>query len=384
MRNILFVHQSADLYGSDNVLLALVSGVDRDQFHPIVLLPCDGPLRRELAARGIEVHVVPLVKISRSMYTAGGLLRLPVQAVRSLLAIRRICAGRAIAVVHSNTVAVLSGGLWAALTRRRHIWHVHEMIVRPRLVRWAVPLLVRLLADDVVCNSVATRELLLESQPTLTRRTRVIWNGLAREKAVDAVAVRRLRERLGLTEEDVLIALVGRINAWKGHLLLLQAFSMLGGERAGRVHLLMVGSAPEGQEYHRERLVAEVSASSAPDRIHLMDFTQDVWTVWDACDIAAVPSTDPEPFGMVALEAMASAKPVVAAGHGGLTDIVVHGETGLLFTPNDAESLADALRELTDDRARRERLGLGGQARWRSVFSLQAYVTGFEALYRGD
>jgi glycosyltransferase involved in cell wall biosynthesis len=96
--------------------------------------------------------------------------------------------------------------------------------------------------------------------------------------------------------------------------------------------------------------------------------------VWRATDIAVVPSTEPEPFGMVAIEAMACALPVVAAAHGGLLDIVQHDITGLQFEPCNAQALADALLRLATDPQLRQRLGQAGARRQATLFSLETQV----------
>jgi glycosyltransferase involved in cell wall biosynthesis len=84
---------------------------------------------------------------------------------------------------------------------------------------------------------------------------------------------------------------------------------------------------------------------------------------WERCTIGVVPSVWREPFGLVALEAMAAARPVVASDIGGLSDIVVHGESGLLVTPGDAGELAAAIARLLDDPPMRERMGRAARER---------------------
>jgi len=113
----------------------------------------------------------------------------------------------------------------------------------------------------------------------------------------------------------------------------------------------------------------------------MMEFQTDIWRIWSASDIAVLPSTEPESFGMVALEAMAAGKPVVAAAHGGPLDIVIDGKTGTLVAPNDAVALADAIATLAQDKTARERMGRAGLQRLDEQFSLRNYVRGFEQLY---
>lgn len=92
------------------------------------------------------------------------------------------------------------------------------------------------------------------------------------------------------------------------------------------------------------------------------------------------PSLWPEPFGIVALEASAAGKPVVASDIGGLRDIVVDGETGLLVPPEDRVALVEALRRLIADGALRERLGAAAAAR-AATFSPAAILPRFEEAY---
>jgi glycosyltransferase involved in cell wall biosynthesis len=202
-----------------------------------------------------------------------------------------------------------------------------------------------------------------------------------RETPPDEAAAQVVRQQLGLTQDQVLVVLMGRINRWKGQALLVEAAQRLRDAGLTQVRYLIVGSAPTGQEHFAADLQRTIERLGVADRVTVMGFRQDIWPIWDACDIAVVPSTEPEPFGMVALEAMAARKPVIAAAHGGLPDIVVDGVTGMLVKPNDATALGDAIASLVRDKARREQLGEAGWQRLGETFSSQHYIKGFEQLY---
>jgi glycosyltransferase involved in cell wall biosynthesis len=96
--------------------------------------------------------------------------------------------------------------------------------------------------------------------------------------------------------------------------------------------------------------------------------------------LTVAPSLWPEPFGLVALEAAAAGKPIVASDIGGLRDIVRDGETGLLVAPGDRAALSEALRRLSRDGPLRERLGAAARQR-AGEFSPEAIVPRFEAAY---
>lgn len=383
VKTVLFVHQSAEMYGSDKVLLSLVLDLESQGFHPIVLLPGEGPLLTALRAGGIETQIVPVTKLDRTTLSLKGLLGLPFNLLKSMWAISHILKGRHIDLVYSNTLAVLGAAVWAKFRRIPHIWHVHELLMSPGVVKQGFPWMLRLLADKVICNSTMTKEWLLHEQPSLGARTVVIWNGQGPRPPVQPGAAVELRKRVGVLDGQLLVALVGRINRWKGQSLLISTANILWQRGFHHVQYLIVGGAFAGQEYLIEDLNRQIAGSEAREQIHITQFTNDVWSVWDACDIAVVPSTEPEPFGMVAIEAMAATKPVVVAGHGGLLDIVEHEVSGLRFKPNDAVAFADEIEKLIHSPNLRAQLGMAGRARQEKLFSLSGQIDNTVELFRG-
>lgn len=381
MRNVLFIHHSAEMYGSDKVLLSLVAGLDRNKYCPIVMLPCEGPLLAALKEEGVRCHIVPIARLGRATLSLRGLLLLPMASWQSVHAINHAVRNDQIHLVHSNTLAVLSGAIWAALKSIPHVWHVHEIIERPWFVRKAYAWLLRLFATKVICNSQATMNLLLHDQPLLKKKSAVVWNGIDRMQPIDQDKATAFRKSIGIADSAVLVALLGRINRWKGHALLVEAAELLEQRGVVNLHYVMAGSPPDGQEHFLHSLEARINESITRAKISVMSFTPDIWSVWDASDIAVVPSTEPEPFGMVALEAMAAGKPVIAANHGGLAEIVVHDQTGILFKPNNAEDLAKAIDSLVRDKNLRIVMGNKGALRAISQFSITAYVSGISLVY---
>lgn len=106
-----------------------------------------------------------------------------------------------------------------------------------------------------------------------------------------------------------------------------------------------------------------------------------VMRCWLGCAIGVVPSVGPEALGLVAVEAMAAGRPVVASDVGGLRDVVIDGETGRLVTPDDPHALAEAIQQLLDDPDDGRRMGAAGAAR-APAFSASAATDRLEALYR--
>ncbi len=370
IKNVLLINQSAELYGSDKVLLHIVRALrDSGIYHPIVILPTEGELRTSLCDLGVETHVAPVGKISRSSFSPAGIYKLAQELLASGSRFDAAIAGRDIYLVHSNTLSVLSGGIWSRRRGVMHIWHVHEIIRSPPLARPIYALLLRILADKVIFVSTAVRDWLAAGSVEIREKSTLVFNGTSE---IDADLTRgSFRREIGLTEENLLVTLAGRINSWKGQRVLVDAARHLRSMcNLDKIKFVIVGDTVGGQEDLKEQLQHYIRISGLADYFVLLPFVKNIDRVWLDTDIAVVPSTEPEPFGMVAIEAMAAGVPVVASAHGGLLDIVEHGQSGFLFRPSDPEDLADYLKLLIEDRDLRYRLGLSGRERQSRLFSL--------------
>ena len=175
----------------------------------------------------------------------------------------------------------------------------------------------------------------------------VIWNGLEINfSEVTPTTVSEIRKnKFFIHSNEIVIALVGRISRWKGQMILLEAFNELIQNRTN-IKLVFVGAPPPNQENFQEDLEKKIAELQLEKNVIILPFQNEIQKIWQAIDIAVVPSTEPEPFGMVAIEAMLAHKPVIASNHGGLTEIVVDEQTGFLVAPNNQHELVVALEKL--------------------------------------
>jgi glycosyltransferase involved in cell wall biosynthesis len=238
-----------------------------------------------------------------------------------------------------------------------------------------------MLADQAVCNSVATAKWLTGEQPALVNKTSVVWNGIEAISPPDALAVQNFRDGLKISAEDLLVTLVGRISWWKGQKLLVDAARIIREKGYLNVRYLIIGGVFPGQENIKKELDEYIAESGVVRYVKIVDFTNDIDVVWQATDLAVVPSTEPEPFGMVAIEAMRAGKPVIAANHGGLQEIVEHGKTGILFPPGEAGAFAGALIDLITNPDKRRAMGEAGKKRQEELFSVEAQINRLSQCY---
>jgi glycosyltransferase involved in cell wall biosynthesis len=372
-RHLLAVHQGAEMYGSDRSLLEVLSGLDVEHWHCTVCLPQEGPLAVALREANLTVHIVPVVKVERRLFSLRGLLGLPSQIRGSMTSLDAIAAARPVDLVYTNTLAVWAGALWAWRRGVPHVWHVREIIRRPAWVARGMRGLAQRLSRRLICNSEQTRDWLDSGVSARQRRSVVVWNGVKSSDMPTDEQRSTARRALGVDDDTVLVLMVGRVNSWKGHDLLLDAIELLPARVASGFKLLLVGGPPPGEPDRMRALQARVEASPLSDCIQVHGFSDDVSPFYAAADVSVVPSREPEPFGRVAIEAMAAGVPVIAANHGGLSEIVSDGDSGLLVPPNDEQALADALSRMIGSRDDRHRMGQQAKCRQAELFSLAAY-----------
>jgi glycogen synthase len=186
------------------------------------------------------------------------------------------------------------------------------------------------------------------------------------------------------THDGITILFVGRLEARKGIDVLLECAADLLG-RSRDVTLVIAGDdtllTPSGRTFR-----AEFEATAPPPLVARVQFVGPVdeaalSALYARCDVLVVPSRF-ESFGLMLLEAMMFAKPVVAAAVGGMAEIVLDEQTGLLVPPGDAGALGEALSRLIESAELRTRLGRAGRRRYEEHYSQAAMVEGAVDFYR--
>lgn len=378
-RSILFVHAGAELYGADKILRILARGLAQRGWRVTIVLPWAGDLKPLLEQDGAEVVVINHGVLRRKYFSPRGLFNRATRIWRSAFSLSRLAKERQVDVIHSNTSVVMAGAVAALLARVPHVWHIHEITTRPiavwRTLSWLIPRA----ANTVACVSTAVLAHLSAGNTLNARKGVVIHNGIDPLDASEADRA-RVRAELGLTDDDVLVGMVGRVNAWKGQMALAEAAAKVVG-RDDKVRFLFVGGTFAGEEGLLDALRQRTAASDLHGRAIVWDFRKDVAAIMAALDIFVLPSTQPDPLPTVVLEAMSLARPVVAFAHGGVCEMVIAGETGLLVPPCEQAGLADAIERLAEDPVLRRQLGDKGRARFQEKFSVSAFLDAWEATY---
>lgn len=381
MKNVLIINQSAELYGADKAILELIENFPKG-YNPIIVLHEEGPLKIILEDLNIQVIKTSVIKVKRGILKPSFFIKLPFEVLISFYNIRKELKGKKIDLIHSNATSVFIGAFYGFFFRIPHLWHVHEIIEKPRRIAQIYPHIISFFSKSIIYNSKASYNHFVKIKKSICKKSKVVYNGQNRNQPLLNSAERELfiQEHLGFNNSNIIIGLVGRINKWKGHILLLQTFFELL-KKYPTIRLVFVGSPPPNQEFYLDDLNHLISNYKLADKIKIIPFQNEIWNYYDALDISVVPSTEPEPFGLVATESMLSMKPVVAANHGGLSEIVLDNETGYFFKPNDSNDLYKQLEKLIIDKNLRTKFGENGLKRVKENFSTNTYVNNFKEQY---
>ncbi len=366
LKQILFIDQFARLGGGQRILLDVVEHLGKT--HEVkVAFPEDGPVAETLRARDIEV-----LRYAMPQLTAGSK---PVfQQLQYLLHVRKTAQELALIGAHADLFYVNGprAALPAVLAAKKlgkpvfiaiHLIHSGREL---SLLRWCIQQ--ETVKQVTFCSDVAA-----EPFAGLGEKGQIVWNWVASE-FLEKAALEKLQP------DKVRIGVLGRVSKNKGQRLFLEAALPLA-EQNDSVSLSIGGDSDfeDPSEMHSLQQLAQ--NSSASDRVTFEGSIADPVAYLDSLDIVVVPSIADESFGLVAAEAMARGKPVVATLSGGLQSIILDNETGYLV-PKEVVPLREAIAKLLTHQGRRIEMGQKGRVSVAQRFSAARQLALIENLVR--
>jgi glycosyltransferase involved in cell wall biosynthesis len=377
-RRVLYVHNSADIYGASRCLFRLLKTLDRTRFVPVVVLPVDGPLREKIESLGVEVIFHPRLSIiTRRVLRSWRILIFLLEFPASVLFLWRLIRRRKIDLVHTNTGALVSPGLAAKLAGVPHVWHIRELFHEFRQLWKPYSRYILWTSDAVIAISKAVANQFADGS-----KIDVVYDGCSLEELQpgNAEAGNDFRRKFGLGK-DFVVGCVGRIKLrQKGQEVLVRAAAILKA-RGLRSKVLIIGTTHPNNASHLQILKHLIRELGLQDDVILAGELDDVKPAYGAMNVLVLPSALPEGLGDVLLEGMAMRLPVIATNIGGPPEVVQDGITGFLVPPADPEAMADKIELVMHDAKLRDRLGQAGPARVMERFSTEEMIRKVEALY---
>lgn len=324
----------------------------------------EGPLADQLRSEGFSVHI---------------LHRRPGIDWRCIFRLRRLLAELRFDLLHAHQYTQF---FLAAMARRQsrptpilfteHGRHFPDVVSGKR--RLCNRLLLRK-CDRVVGVGEAVRDALVNQEGLPSGRVEVVYNGVPENIAGESGDRRAARRELQVTDDNILVMQVSRLDSLKDHQTALRAFAEMHAADP-RARLVLVGDGPERSRL--ESIVRELNLSTA---VQLLGTRHDVARLWQAADIGLLTSIS-EGIPLTVLEAMSAGVPVVATRVGGVAEIIVGELTGMLSPARDTHDLAQHLLRLAADPKLRSRMGQAGLQRVRKRFSFDAMTAQYDRLYR--
>jgi glycosyltransferase involved in cell wall biosynthesis len=361
---VMYVVGNSVIGGAENHVLTLAGALTQSGFAVSVVCPRPGPLVDALDGVCAQVQLVDMVRPAPndeyevSLEAVGRLVELMERWQPDVVHSHLYPA-----FVHASLAGRLAGAPALVST-------AHTLIVRPGDA-WVT----RLTATRVIAVSQAAKRLLVEGGVS-PRAIRVIPNGIESRYFEDESERARVeRERLGIPDGVPVVGTIARLSEEKGHRELLHiARGVL--DRCPDAVFLIVGTGPLADELH-----TQAEALKIADRVIFTGARRDVTTLNHLIDVFLLPSRE-EALPLAVLEAMAAARPIVASAVGGVPEVVVDGETGMLFAPNDRSGFVRAVAELIDDPNRRRQIGERGRRRASTRFRVDRMIGETVRYYR--
>ena len=330
----------AERGGSDQALLRLVRALPREEFEVTVAVPAPHPLAAEFAAAGATLVIVPMRRISTS-HGAGAWLAYALTWPLSVLRLTALARRTHADVVHTNSLHFWHGWAAALLVRRPHVWHAREVVVQSGRALALERVLTRRFANLVLAGSQAIADQLDVSAVVVLESADPLEYHPGRAG--------RWRARNGLSDDAPVLGVLGRLDTWKGFEVALDALPLVRARVPGAL-LVVAGGPVAGKAGFARDLEARARRTEG---VHWAGDRDDVPDLLADLDVVLVPSTEPEPYGLVVVEALASGCPVVASAAGGPVEILAGAApgAGARVPPGDAGALAAAAADLLAARA---------------------------------
>jgi len=319
---------------------------------------------------GLAVTVIPLA-IERAIN--------PIADIRALFCLLRIFRQHRFDLIHSVTpkaglLAMLAGKM-ASVRFRIHTFTGQVWATRrgfSRLLLKSMDRILALSATHLLADSRSQRQFLIEQGITRAEKLDVLADG-----SISGVNIERfrpdneartvIRRQMAISDDDMLLLFLGRLNRDKGVLDMAAAFADVA-DSCAQLHLLLVGPDEGGLKESIRQLAGTFS-----DRLHFINYTDKPETCFAAADIFCLPSYR-EGFGSVIIEAAACGLPTIGSNIYGVCDAIEDGETGLLFPSGDTVALAAAIRRVVEQSDLRQQMGAAALARATNSFSQNRLV----------
>lgn len=387
-KKILFLEHNVDgtVGGSHICLLGICRYVDRSRWSPVACFYQENSLVPAFKDLGVTVLIlepfkpwVIRLRKRRAWSKVMGIVQSMVNFLR-MVAIRpwywvRVLRAQNIDAVHLNNSCGGDVDLVLATKFLRIPVIAHQRGFPPGFGRFERMLARRM--DCIIAVSDVIKEHLVKVGIPEEMVVRV-HDGIELSGLEQSRAPTELRRELGLASGELVVGMLGNVKHWKGQRVLVEAVPLIL-ERFPTTRFVFVGTVADHR--YKSELDERIDALGIGDRVVFTGYRPDAIDLMVVMDVVVHASIEPEPFGLVVLEAMGKGIPVVATNLGGPKETVIDGVTGLLFESGNPYSLAEAVSRFLENKSLRRSAGHAGITQVKGRFTAQKNVQDIVEIY---
>ncbi|MFN3195461.1 MAG: glycosyltransferase [Chlorobiota bacterium] len=342
--------------GGQKSMLALMENLDSKQVENYGLTTDIGELTDKFDEMGVKYFTIPLTKLS---------LNNIFKVIRNALEIRRICNKNKIDIIHSDYERDgFLCGLATLGTKTKSVWHVR--VTNPN----NLDNLNYKLSDKLICISEGARKRFVDNE----EKTKVIFNGVDCSLFKPVVNKDELKSELGMESNKFTTLFVGQMKIGKGIYEIIETAKML-----PDVEFILLGEFLN--EIEKSNWLNKVDELGIRN-IEWLGQKQGIHKWMQAADCLLLPSYEgAEGMGRVVFEAMACGTPPIASNISGVNEAVTI-ESGILIPEKDSDAIANAVKELFDNKDIWEELSINGRKRALDTFDIRIHAEKVSNLYK--
>jgi glycosyltransferase involved in cell wall biosynthesis len=366
-RRVLFVAWAPFFSGAERALLLTLRSLDSSRYTPFVLAGTDGEFASQVRAMGIPCRVAALSPLER---------RRPFAGMGSIAAVLGAAIHARASLIHTNEAPSFQpAGYAARLLRIPAVSHIrfpdsesgYRWFLRPGFSR--ALFVSRALLDQALAAPASVFE----------GKADVLHDGVELQPVWSAQERIAEQRALGLPSDRPIVAMTGQVAEVKGIWDFVAAAEILA-TRAREPFFVVLGDDLKSGGATRRAMEARVSSLGLTERFKFLGFRKDAPRLVQAFDVIAVPSLV-EPLGNATLEAMAAGRPVIGSRVGGIPEMILDGETGVLLPPSDPQGLAEAIARVVHDRELQRRMSRAARERARAAFGIDVHGQRLQGCY---
>ena len=182
----------------------------------------------------------------------------------------------------------------------------------------------------------------------------------------------QLLKNWGISKDKKIILLPGRLTAWKGQVIFIEALNLVNKELGHQSFYAVILGSDQGRDVYSKKIKRLAEQYRLTSQLKFIEHCKNMPLAYKISDLIVSTSIEPEAFGRVAVEAQSMEKPIIASDIGGSNETIVNNKTGFLFESNNAESLSKKIIEvLSLDQSRLKSIGIEGRKNIINKFNVE-------------